>query len=93
MTIPKIFERKITVRRLPGGYKQYIMTLPKEYAEALKEKGINSLIVVFNYGLGCFPKTDKDTENAVMMFLKEHPEFEKMFVVQKESSVVGTSEH
>ena len=77
--IPKVTERKITTLTKPGGKKQYILTLPKEYAEGLEREGIDSLFVVFNRGLGAFPKIPGFTEEAVLTFLQNHSELQKLF--------------
>jgi len=77
--ILKVTERKITTLTKPGGKKQYILTLPKEYAEGLEREGIDSLFVVFNRGLGAFPKIPGFTEEAVLTFLQNHAELEKLF--------------
>jgi len=79
MSIPKIEERKIVEMRKSDGSSQYIVTLPKEYAENLKGKGISSLFIIFNYGLGAFPKHPKLTEQALLTFMQEHPELMKLF--------------
>jgi len=77
--IPKVTERKITVLTKPGGKKQYVLTLPKEYAEGLEREGINSLFIVFNRGLGAFPKISGFTEEAILTFLQNHSELQKLF--------------
>jgi hypothetical protein len=77
--IPKIVERKITKMQKPGGLVQYLITLPKEYAESLDAQGIDSLLIAYNRGLGAFPKIPGFTEEALLTFLKEHPELVKLF--------------
>jgi len=89
MSVPKIVEHKIVEMRKPDGSRQYIITLPKEYAENLKRKGINSLFLIFNYGLGAFPKHPKLTEKALLTFLKKHPELAQLFAETKESETHG----
>ena len=89
MSVPKIVEHKIVEMRKPDGSRQYIITLPKEYAENLKRKGINSLFLIFNYGLGAFPKHPKLTEKALLTFLKKHPELAQLFAEAKESETHG----
>lgn len=79
MAIPKIVEHRIVEMRKPDGTTQYIITLPKEYAQTLKAKGIDSLFLVFNYGLGAFPKHGKLTEQALLTFLQKHPELARLF--------------
>jgi len=85
LTIPKIVERKIMSHNLPNGGYQYTLTIPKEYADSLRESGIDSLIVSFNSGLCCFPKAHKDTEKAIMKFLKVHKAFAKLFATPTET--------
>ena len=79
MSIPKIVEHKIVKMHKPDGSTQYILTLPKEYGENLENKGINSLFLVFNYGLGAFPKHKKLTEKALLTFMQKHPELTQLF--------------
>jgi len=79
MSVPKIVEHRIVEMRKPDGSTQYIITLPKEYAQQLKAKGIDSLFIVFNYGLGAFPKHERLTEPALLTFLQKHPELQKLF--------------
>jgi hypothetical protein len=84
MSIPKIVERKIVEMRKPDGSTQYIITLPKEYGETLKAEGIDSLFIVFNYGLGAFPKHAHLTEQALLTFLQKHPELQRLFSETKQ---------
>jgi hypothetical protein len=77
--IPQVITRKIIVLRKPGGLKQYILTLPKEYAEELEEKGIDTLLIAFNKGLCAFPKIPGFTEKAILTFLSEHPKLKQLF--------------
>lgn len=80
--IPKIVERKIiksTKSTQPGDYTQYTITLPKEYAQQLEKRGIDSLLIIFNYGLGAFPKQEGLTEDALLTFMQKHPELQKLF--------------
>lgn len=79
MSIPKIVERKIVHSVKPGNYKQYTITLPKEYAEELERRGIDSLFIVFNFGLGAFPKFEGFTEKALLTFMQKHPELQQLF--------------
>jgi hypothetical protein len=85
MSIPKIVEHKIIKLRKPDGSTQYTLTLPKEYAEALRKEGIDSLFIVFNRGLGAFPKIPGFTEKALTTFMQEHSELQKLFVGTTES--------
>ena len=80
MSIPKIVEHKIITLRKRDGSTQYTLTLPKEYAEALKREGVDSLFIVFNRGLGAFPKIPGFTEKALTTFMQEHSELQKLFV-------------
>jgi hypothetical protein len=77
--IPKVVERKITTLTKPGGKKQYVMTVPKEYAERLEREGVDSLFIVFNRGLGAFPKIPGFTEKALILFMQNHLELQKLF--------------
>lgn len=85
MSIPKIVEHKIITLRKPDGSTQYTLTLPKEYAEALRKEGVDSLFIVFNKGLGAFPKIPGFTEKALTTFMQEHAELQKLFVEATES--------
>jgi trehalose/maltose hydrolase-like predicted phosphorylase len=78
--IPKIAEHKITILTKPGGKKQYLITLPKEYAENLEKIGIKNLFIIYDKGLGVFPKVEGFTEKALLAFMQEHPELEKLFI-------------
>ncbi len=80
MSIPKIVEHKIITMRKRDGSTQYTLTLPKEYAETLTKEGINTLYIVFNKGLGAFPKIPGFTEKALTTFMQEHPELQKLFI-------------
>ncbi|MDI6813844.1 MAG: hypothetical protein QMD10_09935 [Desulfitobacteriaceae bacterium] len=79
MNIPKVVERKILVSTKPSGLKQYLITLPKEYAEQLEEDGVDTLFIAFNRGLGAFPKIHGFTEEALITFLSKHPELMRLF--------------
>jgi hypothetical protein len=79
MSIPKIVEHKIVEMHKPDGSTQYIITLPKQYAQTLKAKGVDSLFIIFNYGLGAFPKHNQLTEKALLTFLQKHPELQRLF--------------
>jgi len=79
VSIPKIVERKIVAMRKPGGLKQYVITIPKDYAEELEKEGVDTLFIVFNRGLGAFPKIQGFTEEALMIFLSKHPELTRLF--------------
>ena len=76
--IPKIYQRKIIRLRKPNGSIQYFLTLPKEYAEALDNKGIDDLLVIFDYGIGVFPK-DNMTEKALLDFMMKHSDIRQLF--------------
>lgn len=80
--IPKIVERKILKVRKPGGLMQYLMTLPKEYVEELESKGVDTLLVAFDGGLGVFPKIPGFTEKALLTFLSKHHDLERLFSEQ-----------
>jgi hypothetical protein len=77
--IPRIVERKILKVKKPGGLTQYLMTLPKEYAEDLESKGVDTLLVAFDGGLGVFPKASGFTEKALVTFLSKHTDLEQLF--------------
>jgi len=79
MSIPKIVEHRIIKLRKRNGSTQYTLTLPKEYAEALGKEGIDSLFIIFNRGLGAFPKIPGFTEEALTTFMQEHSELQKLF--------------
>lgn len=85
MSIPKIVEHKIIKLRKRNGSTQYTLTLPKEYAEALRKEGVDSLFIVFNRGLGAFPKIPGFTEKALTTFMQEHSALQKLFVGKTES--------
>lgn len=80
MSIPKIVEHSIVVMKKPGGLKQYIITLPKEYAASLDKKGIRKLLIVYNHGLAAFPNMGEETEAMILEYLKAHPDLMKTFV-------------
>ncbi len=67
----------------PDGSSQYIITLPKAYGENLRNKGIDSLLIIFNYGLGAFPKQDNVTEKGLLAFMKTHPDLQKFYAETK----------
>ena len=79
MSIPKIVEHKIIKLQKRDGSVQYTLTLPKEFAEALQKEGIESLYIIFNRGLGAFPKIPGFTEKALTTFMQEHSELQKLF--------------
>ena len=79
MSIPKIVEHKIIKHTKRDGSTQYTLTLPKQYAEALRKEGVDSLFIVFNRGLGAFPKIPGFTEKALLTFMQKHPELQKLF--------------
>ncbi len=79
MSIPKIVEHKIIKLRKPDGSTQYLLTLPKEYAASLAKEGVDSLFIVFNRGLGAFPKIPGFTEKALTTFMQEHSELRRLF--------------
>ena len=85
MSIPKIVEHKIIKLRKPNGSLQYTLTLPKEYAEALRKEGVDSLFIVYNRGLGAFPKIPGFTEKALVTFMQNHSELQKLFTETTES--------
>lgn len=86
MSIPKIVEHKIITMRKRDGSTQYTLTLPKEFAEALRKEGIKSLYIVFNRGLGAFPKIPGFTEKALTTFMQEHSELQKLFTKQPKTT-------
>jgi hypothetical protein len=79
MSIPKIVEHKIIQMRKRDGTTQYTLTLPKEFAEALTKEGIDSLYLIFDRGLGAFPKIPGFTEKALTTFMQEHQALQKLF--------------
>ena len=88
--IPKITEHKITILKKPDGKKQYVITLPKEYAESLEREGVDSLFIVFNRGLGAFPKIPGFTEEALLTFMQKHQELQKLFTETTKSETEAT---
>ena len=79
MSIPKIVEHKIIKLHKRAGSTQYTLTLPKEFAENLQKEGVDSLYIVYNKGLGAFPKTPGFTEEALTTFMQEHQALQKLF--------------
>ena len=86
MSIPKIVEHKIIQMRKRDGTIQYTLTLPKEFAESLTKEGIDSLYIVFDRGLGAFPKIPGFTEKALTTFMQEHSELQKLFTKTTENN-------
>jgi len=78
-SIPKIVEHQIIVLTKPSGSKQYLLTIPKKFANELEKKGVRSLIIVYNSGLGCFPASGPETEKAVLTFLSKHSDLMRLF--------------
>ena len=79
MSIPKIVEHKIIKLQKRDGSTQYTLTLPKEFAEALQKEGVDSLYIIYDRGLGAFPKIPGFTEKALTTFMQEHSELQKLF--------------
>lgn len=88
MIIPKIVEHKIITMRKRDGSTQYTLTLPKEYAESLTKDGITSLYIVFDKGLGAFPKIPGFTEEALTTFMQEHQALQKLFTKATETDLI-----
>jgi hypothetical protein len=88
MSIPKIVEHKINTLRKRDGSTQYTLTLPKEYAEALRKEGIDSLYLIFDRGLGAFPKIPGFTEKALTTFMQEHQALQQLFTKTTEPDSV-----
>lgn len=88
MSIPKIVEHKIITMRKRDGSTQYTLTLPKEFAEALRKEGIDSLYIVFDRGLGAFPKIPGFTEKALTTFMQEHSALQKLFTKTSETDSI-----
>jgi hypothetical protein len=78
----KIQDRKIIELRKRNGSKQYVLTIPVEYARNLKLKGIDTLLVISDYGLGVFPKEDK-AEKALLQFFENQKELQAIVSKQK----------
>jgi len=74
----QITERKIIKLKKPNGSTQYFFTIPKKYAENLIGRNIDTLLVIFNYGLGAFPKEDL-AEEALLTFLTKHRDMRAIF--------------
>jgi hypothetical protein len=83
MSIPKIVEHKIIKLHKPDGTTQYLLTLPKEYATSLTKEGVDSLFIVFDKGLGAFPKIPGLTEKMLTLFMQEHATIQKLFSEEK----------
>ena len=88
MSIPKIVEHKIITMRKRDGTTQYTLTLPKEFAEALTKEGIHSLYLIFDKGLGAFPKMPGFTEKALTTFMQEHQALQKLFTKTTEADPI-----
>ena len=86
MSIPKIVEHKIIKLRKRDGSIQYTLTLPKEFADPLIKKGVVSLYIVYNKGLGAFPKIPGFTEKALTTFMQEHTELQKLFTANENNT-------
>jgi len=82
-SVPKIVEHQIIVLTKPSGSKQYLLTIPKKFANELEKKGVRSLIIVHNGGLGCFPASGPETEKAVLTFLNKHEDLQRLFATEK----------
>ncbi len=78
--VPRIVERKIIQLTKPNGLRQYLLTLPKDYARDLVDRNIRSLIVISDYGLAAFPNEGEDSEAGLLEFLKAHPKLKRFFV-------------
>ena len=88
MSIPKIVEHKIITMKKRNGSTQYTLTLPKEYAEPLTKEGVDSLYIVFDRGLGAFPKIPGFTEKALTTFMQEHQALQKLFTKTNETDPI-----
>jgi len=84
--IPRIVERSIIRLRKPSGIIQYMLTLPKEYAERLDAEGVKALLIVYNHGLAAFPSTGAESEAAILAFLEAHPELKKALTSEEEEA-------
>ncbi len=71
-----------------NGSTQYTLTLPKEYAETLTKEGVDSLYIVFDRGLGAFPKIPGFTEKALTTFMQEHPALQELFTKTAEANSI-----
>ena len=78
VSVPRIEVRKLTTLRRPDGFTQYLLTLPKEYGEALRTEGVKSFYIIYNQALAAFPSNTATIED-LLAFLKAHPELEKLF--------------
>jgi hypothetical protein len=67
-----------------GSYTQYVLTIPKKYAETLEARGVSSFVVVYNDVLVAFPK-GLASEADLASFLKLHPELAKLTAKEKEA--------
>ena len=87
--LPKIVERKIMKASKPSGLKQYLITLPKDYAQSIIDEGIHSLIIIYDYGLVAFPNHGKRTEIGLLEFLKAHPNLMQFFMKSNKRRNIG----
>jgi len=83
VAIPRITERKIIVLKKPNGSKQYLVTIPKQYAAELERNSVDTLLIIYNDGLGCFPVSGPHTEKAVLTFLNKHKDLRRLFATEK----------
>ena len=83
---PRIVERRIIEVTKPGGLKQYLLTVPIEYARDLAVRNIRSLIVAYDFGLVAFPNQDERSEAGLLEFLEVHSKFQRFFTKPAERS-------
>jgi len=74
--IPIIEKRKIYEAK-KHGYSQFVLTLPKAFAETLKADGEDSLVLVYNGALLALP-ANSITKDELLEFLKLHLELERL---------------
>ena len=84
--IPRIVERSMIRLQKSSGITQYVLTLPKEYAERLDAEGVRKLLVVYNHGLAIFPGEGAVTEAAILAFLKAHPDLKRALTSEAEEA-------
>ena len=86
--LPRIVQRKIIEITKPSGLKQYLMTLPKDYAKDLVSRDVRSLVVAFNFGFVAFPNGDDRSWDGLLEFLAAHHRFREFFGRSKNGAAI-----
>jgi hypothetical protein len=79
VSIPRIVERSIIVLKKPCGRKQYFLTLPKDYASKLENMNIARVFIIYDWGLGVFPRDPRVTREHLLSFLSTQMELRRFF--------------